>query len=600
MADLIKKIKIKKQDGTFTDYIPIGAEAQNISTNDGDSVQLKLNKKPYYYNSVADMKADTKLKTGDMAITLGYYSANDDGGAEYLITNTSIGTHHYEELENGKFAELIIENEINPLQLGAKCELNTDDSEILNKCLNMLSNKYCSILNLNGKHYYISNPLKLNSMNKVIIKNGYIDANNNFILDNVEPLNNFLIYSTDIGQSAELGYKLVDVTFDNLVLNANSLNNLGCMYLRTYLRVNIFNCEFNYYKTFGFKDSELDTQDGHEIIMDNCKFINSSSNDYGIAMELNKPDSIFSNIIIRGGQGGILLNTIGKAPFNEFSNVHIYGCDEYAIEINQQANLVFNQIYFDGCGLHIINPWLMTFTNCMWLGTNFTPIKLENTSGTRTIAGLKFIGCNAKLSGDESIDLFNIIGNFTKSTLSKNQNIFDISGSGFELNIPLNLVNNQKYNMTGNETFDLINGTIYNISNDYSNYNNVKLDSDTNNHINLDSNNNIITKNSYYDYKTYVDTIIVNNYNSQGYTWLGLPITLDKNTNYRCFENYNNDNQGFKIIGFNSLDVGTQGTVLKPESTNKIVEFNSGDYEFYIISKYSRATKNIVINKSNF
>ena len=86
MADLIKKIKIKKQDGTFTDYIPIGAEAQNVLTSDGDSVQLKLNKKPYYYNSVADMKADTKLKNGDMAITLGYYESNDGGGATYKIT----------------------------------------------------------------------------------------------------------------------------------------------------------------------------------------------------------------------------------------------------------------------------------------------------------------------------------------------------------------------------------------------------------------------------------------------------------------------------------------------------------------------------------
>ena len=45
MADLIKKIKIKKQDGTFTDYIPIGAEAQNINVEDGESVELKLNKK---------------------------------------------------------------------------------------------------------------------------------------------------------------------------------------------------------------------------------------------------------------------------------------------------------------------------------------------------------------------------------------------------------------------------------------------------------------------------------------------------------------------------------------------------------------------------
>lgn len=42
MADLVKKIKIKKQDGTFTDYIPIGAEALNINMNNNRSVQENI------------------------------------------------------------------------------------------------------------------------------------------------------------------------------------------------------------------------------------------------------------------------------------------------------------------------------------------------------------------------------------------------------------------------------------------------------------------------------------------------------------------------------------------------------------------------------
>lgn len=39
MSDLIKKIKIKKSDGTYSDYIPIGAEAQNIDMKNNYSVQ---------------------------------------------------------------------------------------------------------------------------------------------------------------------------------------------------------------------------------------------------------------------------------------------------------------------------------------------------------------------------------------------------------------------------------------------------------------------------------------------------------------------------------------------------------------------------------
>lgn len=124
--DKIKKLKIKKQDGTFSDYIPIGADAENIDTTDGESVQLKLNKKPYYYNNVADMKADTKLKAGDMAITLGYYEANDGGGAEYNIVQSS--NKYVETLNNNLKAEIDIKNKMCVNQFGAKGDGVTDDT----------------------------------------------------------------------------------------------------------------------------------------------------------------------------------------------------------------------------------------------------------------------------------------------------------------------------------------------------------------------------------------------------------------------------------------------------------------------------------------
>lgn len=136
MSDLIKKIKIKKQDGTFTDYIPIGAEAQNVSTSDGDSVQLKLNKKPYYYNSIAEMKADTKLKAGDMVKTLGYYEPNDGGGANYYITD-NINNNAYQEQIGSLYAELIT-NTYNVKMFGAKGDGLQDDSSYIQKAINTL------------------------------------------------------------------------------------------------------------------------------------------------------------------------------------------------------------------------------------------------------------------------------------------------------------------------------------------------------------------------------------------------------------------------------------------------------------------------------
>ena len=57
MSDRIKKIKIKQADGTYSDYIPIGADARNIDFQyNGTNIETTLKKKPYYYENVEKMK----------------------------------------------------------------------------------------------------------------------------------------------------------------------------------------------------------------------------------------------------------------------------------------------------------------------------------------------------------------------------------------------------------------------------------------------------------------------------------------------------------------------------------------------------------------
>ena len=90
--------------------------------NDSDT---KVKAKPYYFNTVEEMKSSKHLKDGDCAITLGYYSVNDGGNATYKIrakTSSDVddgGSIH--TIGTDLVAELIIENgTINIKQLGAR------------------------------------------------------------------------------------------------------------------------------------------------------------------------------------------------------------------------------------------------------------------------------------------------------------------------------------------------------------------------------------------------------------------------------------------------------------------------------------------------
>ncbi len=73
------------------------------------------------YDSVVSMKSDTSLKNGMKCKTLGYYTANDYGGAAYIITDTD----EPNELDiiscaNNLNAKLIIQDNVNVNCLGAK------------------------------------------------------------------------------------------------------------------------------------------------------------------------------------------------------------------------------------------------------------------------------------------------------------------------------------------------------------------------------------------------------------------------------------------------------------------------------------------------
>ena len=103
MADRIKKIKIKQTDGSFSDYIPIGADAKNIDTVRGENLQTIINKQCRYYPSLTALKLDDYLQENDLCQVI-----TEDG--ENIVYKISTASTSGIKLENGLYARAIMSN----------------------------------------------------------------------------------------------------------------------------------------------------------------------------------------------------------------------------------------------------------------------------------------------------------------------------------------------------------------------------------------------------------------------------------------------------------------------------------------------------------
>lgn len=108
-----------KQDGLFTQ-----GEAELLE------IKIKSNSVNRFL-TVENLK-NADLKPGDAARTLGFYTEGDGGGALYVIRDSRNEMNHFEDLNNGKFAELVHQNsQINVRQMGAYGDgLHEDTSKI--------------------------------------------------------------------------------------------------------------------------------------------------------------------------------------------------------------------------------------------------------------------------------------------------------------------------------------------------------------------------------------------------------------------------------------------------------------------------------------
>lgn len=103
-----------------------------------------LNSKAIFgFDNVESMKNATNLIEGSYAQTLGYYNKNDGGASLYKIrkiTNADVVDNSLIislTNNNSLIAELIYNDIINPLSLGAKANGLDDDSQIISKCIDL-------------------------------------------------------------------------------------------------------------------------------------------------------------------------------------------------------------------------------------------------------------------------------------------------------------------------------------------------------------------------------------------------------------------------------------------------------------------------------
>mgnify|MGYP000637459502 CR=1 FL=1 len=234
-------IELKNYVANYFDNLDVQTEINNKLDQmvaDGtlpEIVASYLNSKAIFgFDNVESMKNATNLINGSYAKTLGYYSKNDDGGALYKITTTKSETEYQETLNNGLYATLIINDSINVKQLGAYGDGTHDDTEILQKIINMnkpiIFDDSTYMINKNGLLLINNTRITFNNtILKMITNNssGYNILNINKC-NNVNILGNAYLIGdkeTHTGETGEFGHALSIIGSSNVYIE-----NVQCSY----------------------------------------------------------------------------------------------------------------------------------------------------------------------------------------------------------------------------------------------------------------------------------------------------------------------------------------------------------------------------------
>lgn len=296
------------------------------------------------FDNVAEMKLATNLTDDSFAQTVGFYSANDEGGALYKIrAKTDADTVDEMTLialyDNTLVAELIKTDYMNVKQFGAKGDGSNDDTANIQKALD-----YCLNIEVPSGTYMIdaSTYLLPNSNNKITLNN---DAKLKAITNNLNV--SYVVYIHDVnnveicggtiegerethtGTTGEWGHCIyVDGSCDNIYIHDIKLTNawgdgICCNItgsMRT-ARVHVDNARRNGY-SITMVDSFVSTND----IIENTHGTNPQC---GVDVEPNLAtdlcrEIVFDNLYTKNNAAyGFIAALVGGNETNNFTNIKV-------------------------------------------------------------------------------------------------------------------------------------------------------------------------------------------------------------------------------------------------------------------------------------
>lgn len=156
------KTELNRQIATTNETLTTALQAANEAMTSAQSINIRT------FNSVEEMKASNTLKAGALAKTIGFYTAGDGGGADYVVTD-NIGEDEADEasiitLQKGLYAKLLIRDYVNVKMFGAYGDGEHDDTQIIQKALDFsVKNGYTT--NFTKDTYLITDTLVINNGN---------------------------------------------------------------------------------------------------------------------------------------------------------------------------------------------------------------------------------------------------------------------------------------------------------------------------------------------------------------------------------------------------------------------------------------------------